>query len=567
MLFITQSLKRLCYTVTNMKRGFTIVELLVVIVVIAILAAIVTVAYSGVTASAEKGAIQSDLRSEATKLGLYKAENDSYPETLTSQVSIGSSTTSFTYSKIDAMSFCLTAVSTRVSSLVFHITQDGTIVSGYCAGHEPVAATAGTCFAFDAATGTITNYYDNEDNNSSHASCPRDVVIPDKIGGVAVTKVGDASFVAKSLHSVVIPSSVTTVGQMAFLRSGLSSAVIPSSVQSIGVMAFFSNNLTNLTLPSSNLQIGEGAFSGGNQLPDSQAFIYARTSSGIDTSKLVAYAGLKKVGVVIPSSVATIGSRAFQETGLNSITIPSSVTSIESLAFYTNGLTSITIPSSVTLIGDSAFESNNIPSVVIPSSVTAISGRLFRGNPLASITIPSSVTSIGSYAFNLTSLSSVTIPSSVTTIGEHAFEGSSLSSLTIPSSVTSIGDGAFNSNQLPDGQAFIYGRNTSGQNTSTLVSYGGAKKSGVVIPSSVTTIGPWAFYYTWVTSVTIPSSVTTIASRAFYAGNLSSIAIPSSVTSIGDYAFYSNQITSVSIPVATTLGWQSFDGSTTVTRY
>lgn len=60
-------------------RGFTIVELLIVIVVIGILAAIVIVAFNGIQNRANDTAIRSDLTNLAKKLELYKAENSLYP--------------------------------------------------------------------------------------------------------------------------------------------------------------------------------------------------------------------------------------------------------------------------------------------------------------------------------------------------------------------------------------------------------------------------------------------------------------------------------------------------------
>jgi general secretion pathway protein G len=59
--------------------GFTIVELLIVIVVIGILAAIVIVAYNGVQARSKASAVQSDMRNSATKIGMYYVDNSAYP--------------------------------------------------------------------------------------------------------------------------------------------------------------------------------------------------------------------------------------------------------------------------------------------------------------------------------------------------------------------------------------------------------------------------------------------------------------------------------------------------------
>lgn len=61
------------------RRGFTIVELLIVVVVIAILAAITIVAYNGITANAKESALKSDLTTAAKKLHVAKVEDGSFP--------------------------------------------------------------------------------------------------------------------------------------------------------------------------------------------------------------------------------------------------------------------------------------------------------------------------------------------------------------------------------------------------------------------------------------------------------------------------------------------------------
>lgn len=62
--------------------GFTIVELLVVIVVIAILATITAVSYAGISQRANIASIQQQLSSNSSLLRLYNAENSSYPTSL-----------------------------------------------------------------------------------------------------------------------------------------------------------------------------------------------------------------------------------------------------------------------------------------------------------------------------------------------------------------------------------------------------------------------------------------------------------------------------------------------------
>lgn len=59
--------------------GFSIVELLIVITVIGILAAIVILSYSGIQNSARDSAVKTDLRNISEKLELYYLDNKTYP--------------------------------------------------------------------------------------------------------------------------------------------------------------------------------------------------------------------------------------------------------------------------------------------------------------------------------------------------------------------------------------------------------------------------------------------------------------------------------------------------------
>lgn len=61
------------------RAGFTIVELLIVIVVIAILAAISIVAYNGIQNRGYDSAVQQDLANVGKKIELFNIQNDRYP--------------------------------------------------------------------------------------------------------------------------------------------------------------------------------------------------------------------------------------------------------------------------------------------------------------------------------------------------------------------------------------------------------------------------------------------------------------------------------------------------------
>lgn len=63
------------------KAGFTIVELLVVIVVIGVLASIVVVAYNGIQNSAKQNSVKSDLANFKKAMLSYKVESGELPPT------------------------------------------------------------------------------------------------------------------------------------------------------------------------------------------------------------------------------------------------------------------------------------------------------------------------------------------------------------------------------------------------------------------------------------------------------------------------------------------------------
>ena len=115
--------------------GFTIVELLVVIVVIGILATITAVSYVGVSAKAKTAVLQSDLKNASSQIDMYQVENSQYP-TSTSvlndnkglKLSPNNTLLSYTYDDT-ANYYCLTMKS---GTIVTSIKNNASVTNGYC---------------------------------------------------------------------------------------------------------------------------------------------------------------------------------------------------------------------------------------------------------------------------------------------------------------------------------------------------------------------------------------------------------------------------------------------------
>ncbi len=140
------------------KSGFTIVELLIVVVVIAILAAISIVAYAGIQNRANESSIKSIVNQAYKKVETHKTTNGAYPADLTiAGVAVAEGVTydyrTFTYGS---------CVSARKGVNIFHVSSDNP------------SPTYGTCGQVKA------EYY----NNTTLAGTPALIQYEDRIDNI-----------------------------------------------------------------------------------------------------------------------------------------------------------------------------------------------------------------------------------------------------------------------------------------------------------------------------------------------------------------------------------------------
>lgn len=124
------------------KKGFTIVELAIVIVVIAILAAISIGAYGAWRKETAKSEVTSELQSAATAMKNYRTFNGGYATALPDSYKKGGNVT-VTLKYVTGTDFCAEGVSSTDASVLYSIKgSTGEPSSGACG--SPPATTGGT---------------------------------------------------------------------------------------------------------------------------------------------------------------------------------------------------------------------------------------------------------------------------------------------------------------------------------------------------------------------------------------------------------------------------------------
>lgn len=346
---------------------------------------------------------------------------------------------------------------------------------------EPTAADA---FAF--SDGEITDYVGSDTN----------VVIPAAIGGVAVTKIGQAAFMSKNIENVVIPSTVTYVDDYAFdycdsldslyfygdVPANLGDATYDMSTSVViyckgtylsdyeykmgddfTVFGTISNGLEDpaYVTVSHNWKYtdnGDGTHSavcqdaGCTEVIASEAHTYTGGFCVCGAKANGSEAGMFNYKV-LDENAKTAAIIGYNKTGLGGeITLPSTytkdgvtytVTTVAADAFNGSGNNSNTDAEAL----------SKITKVTVPASITNVEARGFnyvgrymtRAWNLEEIVFEAENVTFGTAALGSNpKLTSVTLPSGMTEITASMFaKDTALAALTIPATVTKVGKLAF----------------------------------------------------------------------------------------------------------------------------
>ena len=363
------------------KKGFTLVELLAVIVILAVILVIAVPQIMSVIESARKGSIES-----TAKLIAEGAERE-----YTNRKILGKDT-NIECSDVSSMNSndygsCVITFDNAGKATV-KVTGKGKFEGYTCNGNSTnmecikgeipgSTETAAQYFAYSEVEGgvSITGYLVGDAN----------VVVNDKDKCVAYIASSSFSDTIKLNADTLCSGNALDNGMT--LKDGVQQGFIPSSdYATAGLEVTYNGGGTDVVIPSEIngkkvVAIADYAFTTNGITPTTinntkkviPSYLYNNRNVGTVRKLHISVGGLGITSVVIPSTVKSIGSNAFAYNQLTEVTIPSSVTSIGIGAFRNNKLTSITFPSTPLKIECNTFNNNPITNggtYTYPSNVT-----------------------------------------------------------------------------------------------------------------------------------------------------------------------------------------------------
>ena len=347
--------------------------------------------------------------------------------------------------------------------------------------------------------------------------------------------------------------------------SGASRIEIPEGMTVIDSNAFKNNTkLKEVILPSTLKSIGTSAFEGTSlskiELPSSLTYIGKNAFANIKTL----------TEVIIPKSVESASYAFYGDVNLKKVIFEDGIVTIPPRVLHNTGIEEIVLPSSVKTIGSYAFSnSKSLEKINLLDGVRQIEEGAFSGDSkLSVVELPETLTEISSYVFSDTpSLTHINLPSGITNIRDGAFTNSGLISITLPKELTGIGRSAFSGTHLSE----IYFPKQLNYLGINAFSYIDTLKKVTVTSDINKSWDGWFwegfFDASPLTTVVIEEGVTKIPAKMFYnRQGIMNINFPSTMKEIASYAFGKTSLKKVLLPSALeNIGERAFGDIETLT--
>lgn len=191
-----------------------------------------------------------------------------------------------------------------------------------------------------------------------------------------------------TLKSVSLPRTMTDIGKYAFyMCKGLTSVSMPSCITAIrGSSLRACTSLTSIVVPRDVTHIEYGAFKSSTAITSLSVEEGNTVFDSRDNCNAIIETATNKLAFacktsIIPETVVTVGSSAFEECLLTSIAVPASVTVLEVAAFYNcPNLKTVNILGNIVSMGYATFKNCvSLTSIVLPASLAKIGNQAFQG--------------------------------------------------------------------------------------------------------------------------------------------------------------------------------------------
>lgn len=230
----------------SMKRGFTLVEMLIVMLLMSALFGLITVMVPAIIEKANKTVDESDIRNLNTATSEYRAlkmihmNSDVFEDlnTDTERMQILFDTHHISNVPIPNV---------KGTSFSWDIALQKWVISGDQAASESEGpVTAGNVVKsseIEMGRGGHTGFI-----KGSYSGGYKDIIIPNAMDGTPITQIYQDVFKDKGLTSVVIEDGITRIHARAFLGNDLTEIVLPDSITMIDYGAFMGNDIKKVTI-------------------------------------------------------------------------------------------------------------------------------------------------------------------------------------------------------------------------------------------------------------------------------------------------------------------------------